>query len=350
MSADSQLGASFRDPSGFIYRKDGVLLRQVNTCYSESLALLMKSGLYEVLTQGGLLIPHTQVGIELAKTSEAVAVLKPDLVRTVSYPYEWCFSQLKDAALTTLQIQRRAIEHGMCLKDASAYNIQFHNARPLLIDTLSFEPYEEGRPWKPYRQFCQHFLAPLVLMSHVDIRLARLSASYIDGIPLDLASKISKPSTRFSPSIGMHLHLHARLQAGKASDTTRQDTKRTFGKNALMGLLDSLQTLVENLKWKPEGTEWGDYYSDTNYSAGAMSTKHQLVGAFLDGISPAPQTVWDLGANNGEFSALSTARGFSTVAWDIDPAAVEKNYRGRRDDRLMLPLLQDLTNPSPAIG
>lgn len=350
MSVDVQLGASFRDPSGFVYRKEGVLLRQVNAPYRESLSLLSDSGLYEDLMQGGLLIPHTQVSLNFAHSQGAIAVLKPDVVRTVSYPYEWCFGQLKDAALLTLQIQRRAIERGVTLKDASAYNIQFHNGRPVLIDSLSFEALDPGKPWKPYRQFCQHFVAPLVLMSKVDIRLSKLAASFIDGIPLDLASKLSRSKTRFSPGIVMHIHLHARMQASKGSQGPRSETKGSFSKNSLLGLIESLSSLVESLKWEPKGTEWGDYYSDTNYSADSMSVKHRLVSEYLSAIDPKPATVWDLGANNGEFSALSTGLGNHTVAWDIDPAAVEKNYRSRRDDRLMLPLIQDLTNPSPAIG
>lgn len=348
--ADMQLGASFRDPSGFVYHREGMLLRQVNASYRDSFDLLASSGLYTALTGAGLLIPHEQVELGLALNEDAIAVLRPDLVRTVAYPYEWCFSHLKDAALATLAIQRQAIDHGMTLKDASAYNIQFHEGRPVLIDSLSFEAYEPGQPWKPYRQFCQHFVAPLVLMSRVDVRLGRLSASYIDGIPLDLASKLSKPHTRLSPRIGMHLHLHARLQASAGKTPKPQQARGSFGKNALLGLLDSLRGLVQSLNWTPAGTEWGNYYDETNYSDSAMAGKRSLIDSFLASIDPRPASVWDLGANTGEFSALATARGIPTVAWDIDPAAVEKNYLSRRTDRLMLPLVQDLTNPSPAVG
>jgi len=188
------------------------------------------------------------------------------------------------------------------------------------------------------------------LMSHVDVRLSKLASSFIDGIPLDLASTISKPHTRFNARIAMHLHLHARMQASNGNIPPKNDNRSSFGKNALLGLIESLHSLVESLNWKPEGTEWADYYSDTNYTPESMSTKRGLVSEYLKAISPAPSTVWDLGANNGEFTALATAQGFESVAWDVDPAAVEKNYRNRRDDRLMLPLVQDLTNPSPAIG
>ena len=350
MSAEGQSAASFRDPSGFVYKQSNVLLRQVNASYERSFALLMDSGLYKALTDSGELIPHAVMGLELAKTAEAVAVIRPEWVETISYPYEWCFSQFKDAALLTLQIQRKAIEYGMSLKDASAYNVQFHKGRAIFIDTLSFEVYNPNKPWIAYRQFCQHFVAPLVLMSRVDIRLSKLMASFIDGIPLDLASNISKPHTRLNTKIAVHLHLHAKMQARKGHSIPKQETRNAFGKNALLGLVDSLRSLVEGLNWKPEGTEWGDYYSDTNYSAESMTAKKELVSEFIQVASPSEKTAWDLGANNGEFSVLATAFGLNTVAWDIDPAAVEKNYRGRSEDRRLLPLIQDLTNPSPAIG
>ena len=350
MSADIRLGSSFRDPSGFIFSHSGCLLRQINRCYGETFEKLNQSGLSEQLVRADLLIPYEVVDIKFALTPEAVAVIKPERVAFISYPYEWSFSQFKAAALATLQVQRMAIDKDMVLKDASAYNIQFHNGNPVLIDTLSFDTYTPGKPWVAYRQFCQHFLAPLVLMSHVDVRLSRLMATFIDGIPLDLASTICKPMTRFNAGIGMHLHLHAKLQAKAAHDERKAAPQGAFGKNALLGLVDSLQGLVEKLTWKPEGTEWANYYDETNYSETAMDEKHRLVSEFLDSVTPAPSMVWDLGANNGEFSALASKQGIPTVAWDIDPAAVEKNYRMRRGDSKMLPLFQDLTNPSPSIG
>jgi ribosomal protein L11 methylase PrmA len=350
MSAEGQSASSFRDPSGFIFKHSGILLRQVNASYENSFALLNSSGLYKVLSESGELIPHKVVGLELAQTPDAVAVLQPELIHTISYPYEWSFSQLKEAALLTLQIQRKAVEHGMSLKDASAYNIQFHNGRATFIDTLSFEAFDPSKPWVAYRQFCQHFVAPLVLMSHVDIRLSKLMETFIDGIPLDLASNISKPHTRFNAKIAVHLHLHAKMQASKGNSVPRQESRTGFGKNAILGLVDSLKSLVDGLNWKPEGTEWADYYSDTNYSSDSMAAKKKLVTDFIESANPLNKSLWDLGANNGEFSVLATALGFNTVAWDIDPSAVEKNYRGRREDRLLLPLIQDLTNPSPSIG
>ena len=143
---------SFRDPSGFVFRDDqGDLYRQVNRVYERDFTCLHESGLYEVLTSDGLLVPHKDVGLDRKQTDDALTVIRPEPLPCVAYPYEWCFSQLKDAALLTLEIQFRALDHGMSLKDASVYNVMFRGTRPIFIDTLSFEAYNEGKPWVAYR-------------------------------------------------------------------------------------------------------------------------------------------------------------------------------------------------------
>jgi len=184
------VSSSFRDPSGFVYFKNGTLYRQINLSYAKDYDRLMNSGLYRKLTDIDYLIKHEEVKLADEIPGPAYKVIKPEVVPFVSYPYEWSFSQLKDAALLTLKIQKIALEHQMSLKDASAYNVFFVKGRPILIDTLSFEIYEENKPWIAYRQFCQHFLASLSLMAKVDLRFGSLSAEYLDGLPLDLASQI----------------------------------------------------------------------------------------------------------------------------------------------------------------
>lgn len=99
----------------------------------------------------GLLVPHEEEGADSAEEGRAYKILKPRSIPFISYPYEWCFSQLRAAALTTLQIQKEALRFGMTLKDGSAYNVQFIGAQPVFIDTLSFEKYREGSPWVAYR-------------------------------------------------------------------------------------------------------------------------------------------------------------------------------------------------------
>ena len=261
--------------------------------------------------------------MQLARTPDAYKVIRPELVPFISYPFEWCFSQLKDAALLTLDIQRTALEHGMSLKDASAYNVQFVHGRPVLIDTLSFEKYPAGRPWVAYRQFCQHFLAPLALMAHRDVRLNQLSRLFLDGVPLDLASSLLPARTRWRFSLLSHIHLHARSQKRYADKPVAGKT-RPMSRFALLALLNSLETAVKKLSWRPRGSEWAEYYDHTNYSDQARDLKKNLVADFLQQLNPGH--VCDIGANTGVFSRLAAERGIPTVALDIDAAAVEKNY------------------------
>ena len=354
MTSDVQpLAASFRDPSGFLFTRQGVLYRQVNQLYRENYDRLMTSGLAEKLIRGGWLIPHTEVDAPPADASLAYKVIRPELLDFISYPYEWSFSQLQDAALNTLAIQKMALESGMALKDASAYNMQFHHGRAVLIDTLSFEVYREGEPWVAYRQFCQHFLAPLALMAYTDVRLSQLLRVYIDGIPLDLAARLLPGKTRWDLGLATHIHLHAAAQQRYSDKTIDKNAQtRKMGRTAFIGLMDNLESTVRKLQWKPAGTEWGDYYdaSAGHYTSDAMQEKRQAVSDFLARIQP--KSVWDLGANTGVFSRLASVQGIPTVAFDIDPAAVERNYRAVKQakETALLPLVLDLTNPSPAIG
>ena len=169
---------SWRDPFGFVYRRDGVLLRQVNHAAADEWRALAEAGLLDRLEKEGLFVPHEAVDLALAADpATALAVIRPEPVAFISYPYEWTFGELKAAALLTLEVQRRAVEAGFELRDASAYNVQFHRGRPLLIDTLSLRRATPGTPWIAYRQFCEHFLAPLALMAHRDIRLGDSSAT-----------------------------------------------------------------------------------------------------------------------------------------------------------------------------
>ncbi len=347
--SDEILASSFRDPSGFLFRHEGALLRQVDRIYAADLDLLTSSGLYDELVAKRLLIPHTEASVDLSPDGQAYRVLRPRELPFVSYPYEWSFSQLKHAALATLRIQKLAMKRGMILKDASAFNIQFDDGKPVLIDTLSFTRLLEGEPWIAYRQFCQHFLAPLALMAYRDVHLGSLLHTNIDGVPLAIAGKLLPWRTRLIPSLLMHIHAHAASQKKHAA-AGAPARRSAVSFNALVGIVDSLHGAVRRLDWSPGGTEWAEYYDDTNYSRAALEHKQQLVRDFLR--QAAPRLVWDLGANNGLFSRLASEAGIFTVAADVDPAAVEFNYRQcrRRGETNLLPLLLDLTNPSPALG
>lgn len=344
------ISSSFRDPSGFLFVKGDVLYRQVNKEYQSVYENLNSSGLYAALVKKGWLIPHSEVqNVEPAQKETAYKIIQPERIGFISYPYEWSFSQLKDAALLTLKIQNLALEKGMTLKDASAYNIQFFKGKPVLIDTLSFDDYEDGKPWDAYRQFCQHFLAPLALMSKVDIRLNQLMRVYIDGIPLDMASRLLPWSTRLNLGLATHIHIHAGAQKKYSESQGKTNGESRVSRTGLLGLIDNLMSTIKSLEWKPQGTEWADYYDITNYSSDAFDKKKSLVKEFVQQTGGG--TIWDLGANTGEFSRPVSDYG-PVVSFDIDPAAVEKNYRQVKAGKEtgILPLVLDLTNPSGGIG
>ncbi len=350
MALPEAVPSSFRDPSGFVYEVDGVLFRHVAAGYASAYSHLMDSGLYADLTAVGLLVPHTDLGIN---ANTGTRTLRPERIPFIAYPYEWCFSQFKEAAKATIAIQRKALGYGMVLKDASAFNIAFYNGKATLLDTLSLDLYSEGTPWVAYRQFCEHFLAPLALMAHRDVRLSRFLRANLDGIPLDLASRLLPWRTRFHPTLLMHLHLHSWAQRqDKSGRTAKPAPTGRVNRAALLGLLDSLESAIDALRWEPTGTTWAQYYDATNYTDEGRDSKVRLVQEMLAQVTPKPQLAWDFGANDARFSRLMSDMGAFTVAWDVDPAAVEKAWRDvrERNEPRLLPLVQDLMNPSPQTG
>ena len=238
----------------------------------------------------------------------------------------------------------------MILKDASSYNIQFYRGKPIFIDICSFTIRQEGMPWLAYKQFCQHFLAPLALMAKKDIRLGLLTKQYIDGIPLDLASCLLPVKSKLSLSLFLHLHVHAKFQQKFKKVNCLAERKRKMSRMNILALLDNLQSLISQLKWSPSKTQWSHYYNETNYSAKATQHKISVVRQFIEKINP--HIVWDLGSNNGFYSKIIADPHRHIVCFDLDPLAVEMNYLNTKKENLvtLLPLLQDLTNPSTAIG
>ncbi len=338
---------SFRDPSGFVFVRDGEVFRQINRSYQPHFDLLIESGLYSSLLKNGKIVSHEETAELFDENSRGYKVIRHEKIPFISYPYEWCFSQFRDAALLTLDIEMRALKKGMCLKDASAYNVQFIGSKPVFIDTLSFEKYTEGEPWIAYKQFCQHFLAPLVLMKYHSVSCAKMAAIFLDGIDLGIASSMLPFSTKLSFSLLAHIHLHAGFQK-KYSEKPLSDKKISL--NSRLALIDSLKCLVTKMDRKIPRTQWGSYYTDIHYSDEALNHKKQIVESFVKRITP--QTVFDLGGNAGVFSRIASKFASYTVSTDLDPEAVELNYTqaSEEKERTLLPLVIDLANPSPAIG
>lgn len=339
------VAGSFRDPAGWVMRGLGsTVYRVVAEPGQRDFETLTSSGLSDYLIAKNQLVSHEVVTRQNGKT-----ILLCQKIPVITYPFEWSFSQLKDAALLTLAVQKVALRYGMSLKDASAYNVQFLLGAPIFIDTLSFEKLDEVSPWVAYQQFCQHFLAPLALMSYVDKDLLQLMRVHIDGVPLPLASKLLPARAKLRPGLAIHIAAHARAQVIKASDHSGKAAIRT-SHNARAAIIDSLERTVRQLFVRRSKTEWADYYDNTNYSVDALDEKARLVSAMVKKISPS--NALDLGGNTGRYSRLLADGGIATICADIDPNAVEANYvqTKRAGETNMLPVLVDLTNPGGGLG
>ena len=350
--------ASFRDPSGFVFTQNDQVYRQVNQSYYSNYDALMQTGLYTQLTRQELLIRHQEVRPPRLLPGSGIQhyrVLQPEKVPFISYPYEWCFSQLKDAALLTLRIQKTSLSFAMSLKDATSFNIQFLRGKPIFIDTLSFERLQDGPPWVAYRQFCEQFLAPLALIAYGDVRLGRLLLGGVGSVPLDLAAKLLPIRAKIKPSLLVHLILQAKGQSSSRKTLSDQPEKTLpLGRSTVLELVDNLIDTVNGLSLSHAGTIWTSYYAKdakiNNYTDRAMSQKKLLVKKYLKGVGP--KLIWDLGANDGTFSRLAASGGASVISLDNDPYVVEKNYLKVKEagEKNILPLWLDIANPTPPLG
>lgn len=341
---------SFRDPSGQVIEKDGNIYRTITNVYRPHWEKVRP--FLDALVQDHLLLPFEEV----EPLAGAWKTLRVERLPFISYPYEWSFHQLRDAALLTLELQRRALSHGLILKDASAYNVQFIGKRPVFIDLLSFEPWEEGAPWVAYRQFCTHFLAPLALMATDDLRCGLLSRLWIDGIPLDVAASMLPRRKKWNPGLNFHIFLHARLQNKYADsgEETGQVKSAKVTAAYLKNLADSLERLIRGKAMRlPEvSTEWGDYYSHTNYSDLASDHKYTIVSDMAQQAGDG-RLALDLGANTGRYTQAIAPFFRQVIAADIDPQAVNRHYetlKAAKGFDNILPLIMDFSNPSPGIG
>lgn len=338
--------SSYRDPAGFLFYSNGILYRQVNQVFKNNWDRFIRGGLYQHLAEKKILIPHQIIHENLTNTSDWHATIQPETIPFISYPYEWSFDMLKDAALLTLEAAKEAMSFGMMLRDASGYNIQLYNGRMIFIDTLSFEEYDEQKPWIAYRQFCEHFFAPLALMHYLKQPLQNLLLAYPDGIPLAIAAKMLP----FKSKLNLHSYLHLHLQSSMALKTKGENEKgKPFSKQKMKNLLQSLEDGIRSFNLQSSSTAWSDYYEEANQRGDYLTAKEQIVEAWLNKLNAG--SVLDAGANDGKFSELA-ARSSFVISTDSDHTAVNKLYNKIRQNNIsnICPLLIDLANPTPAIG
>ncbi|OQP63638.1 hypothetical protein [Niastella populi] len=342
--------SSFKDPSGFVFESEGKLYRQVNQYYAAQYRQLIDSGLYNQLVTQGKLIAHEESAENVTGSAHWYTTLLPEPVQTISYPYEWCFEQLQDAALLTLSVLKKALEHGMILKDATPYNIQFHKGRPIFIDTLSFDTYDPKQPWIAYRQFCQCFLFPLYLEHYLKTDIQKILSTYIDGIPVDIIAKLLPLKSRLSLGVWLHVYLqHTATTSTRAANGNNKTN--AFSKKKLLDVISHLTSIITSFPAnKTYKTTWSNYYEDTILSKEYLKRKEAIINDMCGQTNA--RTVLDLGANDGYFSKLFAGRQMQVIATDSDNRCISNLYQQVKKDKIenILPLILDIANPSPAIG
>ena len=339
--------ASFRDPSGYIFTYKEKIYRQVNQVYADNLALLHSSGLYDLLAKQKKILTHTELAENLTGDLQWHKTLLPEQLDFISYPYEWCFSQWKDAALLTLNLVKTSIAHGMILKDATPFNIQFVQGAPVLIDSLSFEKYDASKPWIAYRQFIECFIGPLLLAKYNTPDLLRIFQLYPQGLPLPVVISMLPFKSRLSFNMLLHIYLPAAV-SGNKKNTLKKDAG--FTKQKLLNIINSLQSFVQSIKLPASRTSWNNYYEETVLSDEYVKEKMIIVKDWV--INETVNTVLDLGANTGLFAEMTAAAGKFTIAVDADIACIDKLYNTCRQKKItnLLPLYADISNPAPAVG
>jgi hypothetical protein len=347
--------SSFRDPFGAVFVEGSSVFRSIFEPGLEDYRAARDQGVFDELIRRKWLQRHEEVDTPPAAPAGTAICLQHPPLPFISYPWEWPFSLLRDAALLHLDVMEWLVPRGFWLRDASAFNVQFDGRGPLLIDTLSIGRRQRDSPWIAYAQFCSHFLAPLALAAKVDTRLLGLWRNYIDGFPLDLAVGALPRRVRYRPGLLMHLTLHSKMQASadRRENLGRPSTRgATVGDNALIGLIRSLRSTIEGLRPRENARFWDAYGSFRTYNEADIRLKTAFVEGALE--NRRPRTVWDLGANTGEFSRLAARSGAFVVGIDGDPTCIDRLYRDRRGDDgatlPILPLVMDLANPSPALG
>jgi SAM-dependent methyltransferase len=351
---------SFRDRDSRVVVAPDAVYRVLSGTGADDWRTLADSPLLERLRADGTLIGTEEVepaalgGAADVLPEGTEAVLRHERVPFVSYPYEWTFGMLREAALLQLDLLLACLDEGLTLKDATPYNVQFRGSAPLFIDVGSFERLREGEPWAGYRQFCMLFLYPLLLQAYKDIPFQPWLRGAIDGITPTEAARFFTLRDRFRRGVLTHVALHARLErryedreGGEVKEELRE---ANFKSDLIKANVQRLRKLVSRLSWKAGDTAWTNYRKECTYSDADAERKAEFV---RDAAAAAqPDLCWDMGCNDGAYSRIAAEHSEYVVAFDYDQATVDALYRALRaeDERRILPLVANLADPSPGLG
>ncbi len=350
---------SFRDPLSKVYIDGDTVLRGLSHAGLADFDAVAADPFFTKLMDDGLVVRTDR----LAEGSHPLqddwaGVLRHERIPVVTYPYEWTFEMLRDAALAQIEVTRRAVAAGYSVKDATSYNVMFDGIRPVFIDIGSFEKPHRREQWPGYRQFCELFLNPLVLQAAAGVGFHPWLRGATGGINVTDAASVVPLRKRLRHGLLVHLTLQARtarkaMAADPASEGPSKAGAKTagFSPTLVAAQLDNLEKTVRALRWKAQKSVWSDYTDRSHYTGDDLPAKRAFVGAAVEKL--APGLVLDVGANDGMFSLLALEHGAQrVVAADFDHLVVDKLYRHLRDsgEQRILPIVLDLVNPSAGSG
>lgn len=347
---------SFRDPDTKVFHHDGAVLRCLTPRALADWEQLAATDFFKRLTTERRVTPTELVGDSAglpALDAKWVAVLKHEAVPMVSYPYEWPFSMLRDAALLQLDVTLAALEEGMTLKDATPFNVQWVGSRPTFIDIGSFTAYHAGDPWTGYRQFCELFLYPLLLQAYKNVPFHAWLRGNLDGIEAEHCRSLLSTRDYFRPGVLTHVYLQAKAQARYQGSTRniKADLRAAgFGARLITHNVAGLRHLVERLRWMPPRSTWSDYQRTLTYDSGDLRRKAAFVEQVLK--TRRWRTVWDFGCNTGVYSRMASQHADYVLAVDADHVVIDRMYQSLAAEACtnILPLVMDFANPSPGLG
>ena len=348
---------SFRDPESRIFYADGAVYRALSPDGLADFEALSATKLFDAAVADGRLVGTERVqdtgSLPDLLVHERAGVLRHERIPFVSYPYEWPFSMLKDAALLQLDLLEKSINEGLILKDASSYNVQFRGAQPTFVDVGSFERWREGEGWVGYRQFCMLFLYPLMLQAHKDVPFQGLLRGQIDGISPQQMRNLSSFRDRFRKGYPSNVFIHARLEAkyaDRASEVKGEMKRANIKKEILLAQVNKMRKVVGGLEWNPPQGVWVAYGERNSYTDSDAERKDEFVREVS--TSQRWPLTWDIGANNGRYSRIAAEGSDYVLALDADQGPMELLYRGLRDEgaQNILTLTMNLADQSPNLG
>lgn len=354
------VGGSFRDPASRVYVAGNRVLRGINEETAKNLDALTEAPFYRELVKDGLVVTTAPADVCDPEVHGILAdgwtkAIEHDRIPVITYPYEWTFSMLRDAALLTLDILERAIREGWILKDATPFNVQFVGSRPIFIDTPSFVPRQTGEHWRAYRQFCMLFLYPLMLKAHAGIDFNGLLRADLDGVTPIQAARYFRGLNRLKRGVLSHVTLPAWIESSierKERDraAVRQRASRPQSEVLVLALVQSMRRLISNLRYRVSHTAWSEYDRTHSYDEIEFLAKREFVTEAAS--HNRTQISWDLGCNTGTFARIAAGFSANVIAADSDHDALEKLYLEERksNDRKITPTYVNVANLSPNQG